>query len=704
MSSKDNKLSDSDNKNNQTSFSLINESINKLHGIGDKSQAGFNRLKIYTIKDIIFSFPYRYEILIPDIPNEKTVLAGTFLNSGIVRTYKGKSIYKAVFKAHNGYFSCLWVNFSANYPSSLLHSGSIYYMYGTVTKFENMPAIFHPEIINIENIGKIRSIYTVPAGVTVTVYRKFIKEALDVYLKMVSETLPEYILDKYNFPNIKDAVKTLHYPETKENVESIMNRKHPAYVRFIYEELFTLQLVMQLKRKTYIKGNGIKFNIDKEYLEEINQIMPFKLTKGQRKVLLDIFNDMVKNKQMNRLIQGDVGSGKTIIAFISAAVAVHNGYQAVILAPTEVLAEQHYNNAEKFFSRLNINVCLLTGSVTKKNKEIIKEKLINGKMDIIIGTHALIEDDVEFKKLGFIIADEQHRFGVHQRKILIDKGYNPDILLMTATPIPRTLAMTLYGDLDVSIIDELPPGRIPCITKAYKASQITQAFDFVKEILNDKKKAYFIYPLIDESDKLELKAATQSYEEVKKYFSGKKVGLLHGKMKSDEKRQLLNNFKYSDIDILVSTTVVEVGVDVPEATVVLIENAERFGLSQLHQLRGRVGRNDMQSYCLLVASDKISEYGEKRIKAMLECKDGFKLAEADLELRGQGDFFGTKQSGMPDLHFADIIKDIKIIQQAKNDVAYILEEDADLSMKKNNILYKRLKEMYKDSTSYFGIG
>lgn len=702
MSSKDNKLPD--NKNNQAAFSFINESIIKLNGIGEKSQAGFNRIKIYTVKDIIFSFPYRYEVLIPDIHNEKSVLGGTFLNSGIVRTHRGKSIYKAVFKAHNGYFACLWVNFNASYPSSLLHTNSMYYMYGTVTKFENMPSIFHPEIINKEDIGKIRSIYTVPAGVTVTAYRKFLKEALDKGLKYVSETLPEYILDKYNYPDIKDAVKTIHYPETKENVESIINRKHPAYVRFIYEELFYLQLVMQLKRKTYTKGLGIKFNIDKEYLEEINQILPFKLTKGQKKVLLDIFNDMVKNKQMNRLIQGDVGSGKTIIAFISAAVAVHNGYQAVILAPTEVLAEQHYNNAEKFFSKLNINVCLLTGSVTKKNKEIIKEKLVNGEIDIIIGTHALIEEDVEFKKLGFIIADEQHRFGVHQRKILIDKGYNPDILLMTATPIPRTLAMTLYGDLDVSVIDELPPGRIPCITKAYKASQITKAFDFVEEMLNDKKKAYFIYPLIDESDKLELKAATQSYEEVKKYFSDKKVGLLHGKMKPDEKRQLLHDFKYSDMDILVSTTVVEVGVDVPEATVILIENAERFGLSQLHQLRGRVGRNDIQSYCLLVASDKISEYGEKRIKAMLEYKDGFKLAEADLELRGQGDFFGTKQSGMPDLHFADIIKDIKIIQQVKNDVADILEEDADLSMKKNNILYNRLKEMYKDSTSYFGIG
>lgn len=407
---------------------------------------------------------------------------------------------------------------------------------------------------------------------------------------------------------------------------------------------------------------------------------------------------------MNRLIQGDVGSGKTIIAFISAAVAVYNNYQVVILAPTEVLAEQHYNNANGFFSKLNIKVSIITGSVSKKNKEVIKKQLLYGEIDIIIGTHALIEEDVEFKKLGFIIADEQHRFGVHQRKILIDKGYNPDILLMTATPIPRTLAMTLYGDLDVSIIDDLPPGRIPCITKAYKSSQIIEAFEFVEKMLANNKKAYFIYPLIDESDKLELKAATKSYEEVKKYFHSKKVGLLHGKMKADEKRQLLNNFKYGDIDILVSTTVIEVGVDVPEATIILIENAERFGLSQLHQLRGRVGRNDIQSYCILIASDKISEYGEKRIKAMVEYKDGFKLAEVDLELRGQGDFFGTKQSGMPDLQYANIIKDVKIIQQAKEDVELILKEDADLSMNKNIVLYNRLREMYKDSASYFGIG
>lgn len=692
-------------KNHQTAVSFLTQPVTALAGIGSKSGEGLSRLKINTVKDIIFTFPYRYEVISLDSNDtEKQILSGSYEGSSIIRTRKGKSIFKAVFKGINGYFFCLWLNYNNSYPSSVLHIGSTYYMHGPVTQYDGVMAIFHPEIINKNDLGSIRPIYTVPAGLSMSVYRKALNIALDKGLKQIQETLPKYLLDKYKYPNIQDAVYTLHNPETIQNVASIMARTHTAYERFIYEELFYLQLVMQLNRKTYNKSIGIKYNINKDYLLEINEVMPFKLTAAQKKALIEIFNDMASKKQMNRLVQGDVGSGKTIIAFIAAAVAVHNGYQVIIIAPTEVLAEQHYINAEKFFKNLNINVDLLTGSVTKKNKEIIKEKLSSGFINIIIGTHALIEDNVEFQKLGLIITDEQHRFGVHQRKSLIDKGYTPDILLMTATPIPRTLAMTLYGDLDVSIIDELPPGRIPCITKAYTAKNINKAYEIVNDELNQKRKAYFIYPLIDESDKLELKAATQSYEEVKKYFHNKNVGLLHGKMKADEKRQLLNDFKNGNMDILVSTTVVEVGVDVPEATVILIENAERFGLSQLHQLRGRVGRNSLQSYCLLITSDNISSYSKERIQAMLDYTDGFKLAEADLKLRGQGDFFGTKQSGVPNLYFADIIKDIKIIKNVKYDVENIILEDEDLILEKNVIIKEKLISMYKDSTSYFGIG
>lgn len=693
--------------NNQAAFSFLLKPVSVLAGIGEKSFAGLSRLKITSVKDMIFAFPYRYEVLIPNneyMENEKNILSGTLEGSYIIKTKNGKSIFKAVFKGEYGYFFCLWLNFNYNYPSSILNQGSHYYMYGITTKYDGVISIFHPEVINKNDIGSIRSIYTTPAGFTLNAYRKALKAALDKGLKELEETLPEYILDKYKYPNLKDAVFTMHNPKTFENVKSIINRTHPAYKRFIYEELFYMQLVMQLKKKTYNKSKGIRFEIDKEYLQEINNVMPFKLTKAQKKAVVEIFNDMISPKQMNRLVQGDVGSGKTIVSFIAAAVAIHNGYQVVIIAPTEVLAEQHYINAVKFFEKLNICVELITGSTKKKNKEDIKLRLYGGSINLIIGTHALIEEDVEFYKLGLIITDEQHRFGVHQRKILIDKGYTPDVILMTATPIPRTLAMTLYGDLDVSIIDELPPGRIPCITKSYKAKNINKAYGMVEEELKKGHKAYFIYPLIDESDKLELKAATQSYEEVKKYFKNKNVGLLHGKMKSEEKRQLLNDFKNGNMDILVSTTVVEVGVDVPEATIILIENAERFGLSQLHQLRGRVGRNSLQSYCLLITSDDISSYSQERIQAMIDYTDGFKLSEADLKLRGQGDFFGTKQSGVPELKFADIIKDISIIKQVRVDAADILMQDEELKLKENYCIRKTLISMYKDSSSYFGIG
>lgn len=697
-----NKLS---GNNNQTACSFISQPVTSLPGIGEKSGTGLSRLKINTIKDMIFAFPYRYEVLLPNSNNDdKNILAGTFEGSTIIKTRNGKSLFKAVFKGEYGYFFCLWINFNHNYPSSILHTGTHYYLYGVTTKYDGVLSIFHPEIINKDDIGSIRSIYTVPAGLTLSVYRKALKTALNKGLKEIEETLPYNILDKYKFPNLCDAVYTIHNPNTNENVKSILNRTHPAYKRFIYDELFYMQLVMQLKRKTYNKSKGIKFNIDKYYLQEIKNVMPFTLTPAQKKALIEIFNDMISNKQMNRLVQGDVGSGKTIISFIAAAVAVHNSYQVVIIAPTEVLAEQHFQNAVKFFEKLNISVELLTGSTKKKSKETIKSGLADGSINIIIGTHALIEDNVEFKNLGLIVTDEQHRFGVHQRKTLIDKGCTPDVILMTATPIPRTLAMTLYGDLDVSIIDQLPPGRIPCITKAFKAKDIIKAYNMVEEQLNKNHKAYFIYPLIDESDKLELKAATQSYEEVKKYFKNKNVGLLHGKMKSEEKRQLLYDFKNGDMDILVSTTVVEVGVDVPEATVILIENAERFGLSQLHQLRGRVGRNSLQSYCLLITSDDISSYSRERIQAMIDYTDGFKLAEADLKLRGQGDFFGTKQSGAPELKFADIIKDINIIKQVRDDVEYILMHDEELKTDENYNVRKTLISMYKDSLSYFRIG
>lgn len=691
----------SDNPDNKDSNGL-SLSVTNLPGIGEKTGSALEKFKIATISDFIFSFPFRYEIIKEFIFGEKGVLIGSYETHGVISTRGGKKLLKAVFKGTHGFVSGVWLNFRGDYPISSLRKGVTYYLYGNVTKYDGMYSIFHPELINESELGSIRSVYSLPAGVTQGIYRKAVSFTLKKYLVLVDETLPVHLLDKYSFPDIKDSITTLHMPQTEENTIEIEYKKHPAFKRFIYQECFYFQIAMCLRKKIYSDEEGIGFKIDKNFLNDIKDIMPFKLTNAQRRVLVEIFNDMIRGKQMNRLVQGDVGSGKTVVAFIAAAAAAQNGYQAVIIAPTEVLAEQHFKNMQKFFGNKYV-IALMTGSVTKKNKTEARVLIASGAVNFVVGTHAILEDNVEFYNLGLVVIDEQHRFGVHQRKTLMNKGVSPDVILMTATPIPRTLAMTVYGDLDVSVIDEMPPGRTPCITKAFAYDKLNEAFSFVANILEDNGRAYFIYPLIDESDKLEMKAATQSYEYVKKYFKTKNIGLLHGKMKPSEKRDALDKFKDGGYDILVSTTVVEVGVDVPEATVMVIENAERFGLSQLHQLRGRVGRNDRQSYCVLVTSKDISQTGRERIGAMVKYTDGFKLAEIDLEIRGHGDFFGTKQSGMPEFKFADILRDIKTFREAKIDAEEIISEDPNLTNPKNTMIKNELQKLSRYS-SYLGIG
>ncbi len=694
-----------DNKQtpHKNAVSLLSSSVGNIKGIGKKYVEAFARHKVFTIYDFIYSFPFRYEILSMSAFGDKGLLSGVYEVHDTVRARNGKRMLKAVFKTERGYVAGIWLNTKGDFPANTLTKGTCYHMYGTVTHHNGMNAIFHPEFISATEIGTVRPVYFSP-GISQTLYRKFINSALDICLSKVDETLPERILDKYNYPTIIDAINTLHNPTTNENAHAINTRAHPAYKRFIYEEFLYIRLAVEMRRKLYTTTNAISFKIDKEFLNTIKDVMPFKLTSSQRRVIVEIMNDMISNKQMNRLVQGDVGSGKTVLAFIAAAAAIANGYQALLIAPTEVLAEQHFQNVISKFKYDKLQPCILTGSVTKKNKLELKSLIATGSINLVIGTHAIIEDDVEFQNLGLVIVDEQHRFGVRQRKTLMDKGYTPDTLLMTATPIPRTLAMTLYGDLDVSVIDEMPPGRIPMITKAYTAKQLNKALEFVGELLNKGGRAYFVYPLVAESDSLDLKAATQSYEYISDYYKNKRVGLLHGKMKSDEKRQVLQAFKTGEVEILVSTTVIEVGVDVPEATVIVIENAERFGLSQLHQLRGRVGRNDVQSYCVLVTGDEISETGKKRIKAMVDHRDGFKLAEIDLELRGQGDFFGTKQSGVPDFKFANIVSDTTILKYATNDAQDIISTDPELQLADNKNIKQTFEKLYSGERSFLGIG
>lgn len=678
--------------------------VRSLPGIGDKLAEELSKMGIRTTDDVLLHFPIRYEVLTPDAPGERKVLKGVFEAGGEFRTKKQKRMYRALFRGDRGHFSGLWLHFTRTFPSGTLVKGNTYHLYGAVTTFEGVPAIFHPEMLELADLGQIRPVYTLPAKVSDKVYQKVVSRAVTEHMGDTLDPIPRHLREKYAFPDMKDALMTVHFPRTAANVTALSNRTHPAYLRFVYEELFILQAGLLMKRQSYASVLGVAYDVRQEYLEEIKRLLPFRLTNAQRKVLVELFNDMRLPRQMNRLVQGDVGSGKTILAFIAGFIAAKNGYQTVILAPTEVLAEQHYRNLSAFLAGTGQDAVLLTGSMGAKGKRHAKELVAAGHIPFVVGTHAIIQDDVAFHKLGLAIIDEQHRFGVKQRKALMDKGYAPDIILMSATPIPRTLALSLYGDLDVSQIDEMPPGRVPVMTKWYTDHQSRQAFAFVKEQIQKGQKAYFVYPLIDESDKVEAKAATKRFEDIKAFFGEQHVGLLHGRMKAEEKRELLSRFKEGDLSILVSTTVIEVGVDVKEATVMVVENAERFGLAQLHQLRGRVGRNDMQSYCLLVTSPELSENGQERIKAMLRYTDGFKLAEIDLDLRGAGEFFGTKQSGVPEFHFANIIRDSAALTRARRDAEEIIGADPTLSDKGNAQLRSALASRWKEEFDFLFVG
>ncbi|ADR18905.1 ATP-dependent DNA helicase RecG [Calditerrivibrio nitroreducens] len=664
-----------------------------------KTLEQLKKIGIETAEDIIFHFPYKYDIL-SSSSNDRCVLTGTFEDSKIVKTKNGKKILEAVFKGDTGYFYGVWFNFNNRYPLLLLKKGENYNLYGKLQNFNGLPAIVHPEFLSTDELGKIRPVYLLPENVKDNLYLSLLKKVYMEYSEHIVETLPLRLIIKYGFLDLKNSLRYIHFPD---NINEFKKYNLLSHRRFVYEELFYLQLGLFIRKNSYGEVRGIKFDIDKDILLTLKPYIPFKLTDAQKKALKDIFNDMKSSKQMNRLLQGDVGSGKTVVAFISGVLAVKNGYQVAFISPTEILAEQHYNNFKKLFKD-DFSSCLITGSLKQKDKKYLKALVESGDISFIFGTHAILQEDTIFKNLGFVVIDEQHRFGVMQRKILIEKGYTPDILLMSATPIPRTLSLTFYGDLEISIIDQLPPGRKPITTKAFRQKEIGKVFDLVKEQIEKGFSAYFVYPLIDESDTLDLKAATQAYEQVAEFFGEDNVGILHGRMKAEEKNYLMNRFKNREIKILVSTTVIEVGVDVPHATVMVIENAERFGLSQLHQLRGRVGRGGDQSFCYLVYSDKISEDGLKRIKAMINYNDGFKLSEIDLEMRGPGDFFGTRQSGLPDLKFSNIIKDTDILLSAREDAFEILKEDPYLNKPENRILKEMLKFKWKDAYELVNIG
>ena len=666
-----------------------------LKGVGPARVEVLNKLNLYTVRDIVEYFPRTYEDRgtykkIGELVDGETTTFKAVLASSVneTRIRKNMTIYKAIAKDDTGSIILTW--FNQPYVKKQLKTDGEYAFYGkiknTLGRIEIQSPVFE-EIGKEKNTGRIVPVYPLTNGITQNVFRTIVENATNEMKNKYAEALPEWVRVQNNLVDINYAMKNIHFPDTLQDFEK-------ARYRLAFEELLVMQLgLLRFKIAGEKNYEGISFNKD-EKMDELLSTLPYKLTNAQMRVWREIDNDMKSEKSMNRLVQGDVGSGKTVVATLAMFKAVRNGYQAALMAPTSILARQHYEGISKMLKPFGIIVELLTGDVTKKNKILILDRLKSGEIDILIGTHALIEDNVEFKNIGLVITDEQHRFGVRQRKILSSKGQKTDTLVMTATPIPRTLAIILYGDLDISIIDELPPGRQKIDTYAVRRNLEDRVNNFVKKEISAGRQAYVVCPLVEESEEMSgVRSVTEQLEYYKKVFDEYRVEMLHGKMRPKEKDEIMTRFKNAEIDILISTTVIEVGVDVPNATMMVIENAERFGLAQLHQLRGRVGRGKFKSYCILKYDSK-SDIVQKRMDIMQKTNDGFVISEKDLELRGPGDFFGTKQHGLPEFKIANLFVDVPILKKTQVVANTILEDDPNLILEDNLELKKKINELF----------
>ena len=676
-------------------YSVLNENIQFVKGIGPKKAEKMARLGIFTVKDALYYFPRQFE----DRSRQKKIFQlEEGEKTGVrVKIDRINSVSRRKFSITEFYVSddtgkAKLVFFNKAYLRNTFRVGDIVKVFGSVKK--NLGPVTELHNCEIEydkldkNTGIIVPVYSLTAGVGNKEVMGMIRNIFESSDISIDEYLPKWLVDKYNLCGVDFAIKNMHFPEKKENVKIAM-------YRLIFEELLFLQLGLFTVKGNNKVGKGIRFQRHKD-MDKIEGKLPFKLTRAQQKAYDEIIEDMTSDRIMNRLVQGDVGSGKTIVAQLALANCVLNGYQGAYMAPTEILAKQHMESFKDFFEGTGIRVEVLTGSSTKKEAREILEDLASGQVDILIGTHALIEDRVEFASLGLVITDEQHRVGVNQRGRLTSKSENPDVLVMTATPIPRTLALILYGDLDISIIDELPPGRKPIETLAIeKRKRESYYMSKVRSEIEKGRQVYVVCPLVEESETLDLKSASEVYDELRyDFFKDLRVGLLHGKMKASEKDQVMEAFKNHELDILVSTTVIEVGVNVPNASLMIIENAERFGLAQLHQLRGRVGRGSEKSYCTLIYGSK-TEICRHRMAIMEETNDGFKISEKDLELRGPGDFFGTRQHGLPELRVANLFKHMKILRLVQKEAREIYAQDPTLRVKDNEGIRLKIEEMFK---------
>ncbi len=673
----------------------LNKNVQFIKGVGEARAKLLNRLGIYELKDLITYYPRTYEDRsipkkIEELVDGEEALIEVMPVTRVseVRIKRNMTILKMNARDDTGVCQMTW--FNQSYLKGMFKPGEYYKFYGKVSKKGNrveMNSPVYDKAEDTKNTGRIIPIYPTTFKLSQTTLRKIIENGLSEMNGKIDESLPEYLIDEYKLLDLNTAVKQIHFPDSFDDFN--LARK-----RLVFEELLSMQLALLALKNQYSKDvKGIAFDKDAKMSDVINKL-PFSLTKAQLRVLEEIDSDMEREKPMNRLLQGDVGSGKTVVALIAAYKCVKSGYQAAIMAPTAILASQHLESFTEILKDTGIRCELLISGITKKKKEDILRRLEVGEIDILIGTHALLEENVVFKKLGLVVTDEQHRFGVRQRSIITQKGDNPDVLVMTATPIPRTLALILYGDLDISIIDELPPNRKKIETYAVTKGMDQRVNNFLKQQIDQGRQAYIVCPLVEENEEINAKSVMELAEHYKnEVFSDYRVEYLHGKMKPKEKDAIMEEFKNGNIDILISTTVIEVGVNVPNSNIMVVENAERFGLAQLHQLRGRVGRGEYQSYCILKYNGN-SQVIRERMKVMTSTNDGFVISEKDLELRGTGEFFGTKQHGLPEFKIANLFEDIGTLKAVQAIAIKIINDDPKLEKDKNKLLKKVVDEKF----------
>jgi len=690
--------------------------VRYLKGIGPRRSKAFQKVGIDTIEELLYYFPRRYEdrtkfLSISQLKEgEYQTIKARVLATGEKQSWRrrGFKILEVALGDDTGKIFCVW--FNQAYLKDYFKVGTTLILYGRVERYGGRLQMNSPEfeIISGEeaeslSIGRIVPVYSLPEGITQRNFRKIIKSILDEYISKLSDFMPYDIRNRNNLLNLAQSLINIHFPEN-------LQMQKEAYQRLSFEEFFLFQLPLALRKSKKKEKPGIAHKVDGKLVDNFIAGLPFKLTLAQEKVIAEIKSDMAKPQTMQRLLQGDVGSGKTVVATIASLMAIQGGYQAAFMVPTEILAKQHFERIKCQGVKVSrcqgkkINIGLLTSSAAKSEKDKIYQEISEGKVDLVIGTHALLEEEVQFKNLGLVVIDEQHKFGVGQRALLPQKGLNPDILIMTATPIPRTLAITLYGDLDVSVINELPPGRRAIKTLLFPEDEETQAYNLAKEEIRKGHQVYIIYPVIEESYALDIAGAKKMYAEFKKgAFKEFRLGLIHGRMKQKEQDEIMLKFKAKALDMLVSTTVLEVGIDIANATCMMVQYAERFGLSQLHQLRGRVGRGAEESFCLLI-SDATSSEAKARLEAMVRYNDGFRIAEEDLRIRGPGEFFGQRQHGLSELKIANPLTQMQLLKRAREEAIRLIQVDSRLGLRQNLGLKEKLLQRFPEYERLMVVG